>query len=346
MMEYSLSDKKVSVIIPVFNAQNFLARCLDSVISQSYKNFEIICVNDGSTDSSGAILDFYANNYQNIEVLHIENKGVSNARNLGIKRAKGDYILFIDADDKIEPLLFEKAMRVLEEDPADVCVYDVIINKYGRIKKKHSIRNVEEGNIGCLDKYDTFADYFLNGPRSACNRFFSRSFIQKESLVFPHLNNGEDGIFIIVAYSKARKIIYLPYAGYHYIFNKSSATQVSRDEKFIYSICLFYNAAQKLSNRFTEFDYMKVINTHFLNAYTAAIGDFVIEKESINKKECKEQFDRMLAESPYHIALRNIDFSYLSLAAKFLLHMGKLTYRKICIITKVKRMIKNIIKHI
>lgn len=342
-MDRLFEDKKITVVIPVYNAEKYLRRCIDSVISQTYKNFEIICIDDGSTDNSGIILDSYATANQNIEVLHIDNNGVGNARNVGIERSNGDYIFFADADDKFEPFLFEKALMALEENMADICVFDMIINRFGHMEKKPSIRNVKEGDIGDLYRYDTFADYFFNGPRSACNRVFSKSFLQKESLAFPNLRNGEDGIFIIEAYSKAKRIIYLPYAGYHYILNKTSATQASRDEDFIYSICLFYDAAQKLSGRFPKLDYMKVINTHFLNAYVATVGDFIISEKSAKMKEGKKQFDRMIAESPYYETLKNIDYSYLSTVVKLLLHMGRLTYWKIYILSLIKRIIKNII---
>ena len=219
MMECLFEDKKITVVIPVYNAEKYLKRCIDSVISQTYKNFDIICIDDGSTDNSGLILDSYANSNQNIEVLHIDNKGVGNARNMGIERASGDYIFFVDADDKFEPFLFEKAIRALEENSADICVFDLIIDRFGHIEKNPSIRNVKKGDIGNLYRYNTFADYFFNGPRSACNRAFSRTFLQMESLAFSNLRNGEDGIFIIEAYSKAKNIIYLPYAGYYYILN-------------------------------------------------------------------------------------------------------------------------------
>ena len=92
MMDWLFEEKRITVIIPVYNAEKYLKRSIDSVMAQTYKYFEIICIDDGSTDNSGAILDSYAESYQNIKVLHIENKGVGNARNLGIERANGDYI--------------------------------------------------------------------------------------------------------------------------------------------------------------------------------------------------------------------------------------------------------------
>ena len=94
-----MMGEKISVIVPVYNVENYLERCVESILHQTYTNFELILINDGSTDSSGKICDDLANQYENIKVYHIENAGVSNARNLGIQLATGAWITFIDSDD-------------------------------------------------------------------------------------------------------------------------------------------------------------------------------------------------------------------------------------------------------
>lgn len=106
---------KLSIIIPVYNLENYIAKTLDSLLHINFsEKFEIIAVNDGSTDSSEAILNQYKERYENISVLSIPNGGVSNARNLGIKKANGEYITFVDGDDTVEPDFFEKAVRELD----------------------------------------------------------------------------------------------------------------------------------------------------------------------------------------------------------------------------------------
>ena len=106
---------KISVIIPVYNAEKFLRKCLDSVLSQTYKDYEIILVNDGSKDNSGAICDEYAAKYDFIRAYHKENGGASSARNYGMRLARGEYINFVDADDWMEPQMYEKLVLAAGE---------------------------------------------------------------------------------------------------------------------------------------------------------------------------------------------------------------------------------------
>ena len=101
-----IEKEKISVIIPVYNVEKYLKRCLDSVINQTYKNLEIILVDDGSTDNSGKICDEYAKNDKRIIVIHKENGGVSVARNIGLDICTGDYVNFIDSDDWIDLKFF------------------------------------------------------------------------------------------------------------------------------------------------------------------------------------------------------------------------------------------------
>ena len=113
----------ISLIVPVFNVEKYLKRCLDSLISQSYKNIEIILIDDGSTDESGKICDRYAKEHSNIiKVLHQENQGLSMARNAGLDIAIGEYIGFVDSDDYVEPKMFERLYNNLLESNADISV--------------------------------------------------------------------------------------------------------------------------------------------------------------------------------------------------------------------------------
>ena len=94
-----MMGEKISVIVPVYNVEAYLERCVESILQQTYAHFELILINDGSTDSSGQICDHLASQYENIKVYHIENSGVSNARNMGIQLATGSWVTFIDSDD-------------------------------------------------------------------------------------------------------------------------------------------------------------------------------------------------------------------------------------------------------
>ena len=119
-----MKDQLVSVIIPVYNVENYIVECLESVIHQTYKNLQIIVIDDGSTDSSGVISDQYSNLDTRIYVVHQKNSGLSVARNKGIRLASAEYILFVDGDDRISPNTVEIAMSQIEKNDSDICFFN------------------------------------------------------------------------------------------------------------------------------------------------------------------------------------------------------------------------------
>ncbi len=113
-LKRGIMDKKISVIVPVYKVEKYLARCVDSIIDQTYKNLEIILVDDGSPDGCGAMCDEYAKKDERIKVIHKENGGLSSARNAGLDIATGDYIAFVDSDDRITPDAYENLLKALD----------------------------------------------------------------------------------------------------------------------------------------------------------------------------------------------------------------------------------------
>ena len=124
---------KVSVIIPVYNVEKYLVECLNSVTNQTLKDIEIICVNDGSTDNSADILDNYAQKDSRIIVIHKENEGVSVARNLGIDKSTGEYLMFVDSDDILTLTACQKAYDTVTKDNSDMLIYGYSILNSGTI---------------------------------------------------------------------------------------------------------------------------------------------------------------------------------------------------------------------
>ena len=115
-----MNNKLISVIVPVYNVEHYLNRCVDSILAQTYSDLEILLVDDGSTDSSGAICDAYARQDARVQVIHKKNGGLSDARNCGIEHAKGRYFCFVDSDDGIAPQMIEVLYRNLLNAGADV----------------------------------------------------------------------------------------------------------------------------------------------------------------------------------------------------------------------------------
>ena len=171
-----MQEPLVSVIVPVYNVAAYLQRCLDSLLGQTYRNLEIICVNDGSTDGSAAILDEYATKDARIKVIHQENAGVSVARNRGLDSATGEYVGFIDADDWLEPDAYEKITSLCAAGVDYVWFGTSVENASDDAQKaqlEHCLRIPGEG-IRKLRESD-----FLNSDGCVWNKVYRREFIEK-----------------------------------------------------------------------------------------------------------------------------------------------------------------------
>ena len=126
-------EKKISIAIPVYNTEKYLERCIYSILNQTYKNLEVICVDDGSTDLSGKILDRLSQEDSRLKILHKKNEGVSIARNLALLEAKGEYIGFIDSDDYVAPDYYEKLIDVLDNTTVDIVTCNYFFDYSGSI---------------------------------------------------------------------------------------------------------------------------------------------------------------------------------------------------------------------
>ena len=151
-------EVKISIIIPVYNVEKYLHECLDSIINQTFKDLEIICVDDGSTDKSSEILEEYEQKDKRFTVISQPNKGVSAARNRGMQQAKGKYIMFVDSDDYVHPRFYELLLQALKEEGADIAGCDVKkVCKTEKIEEKEQQpiqRTVYSGREATANLYD------------------------------------------------------------------------------------------------------------------------------------------------------------------------------------------------
>ena len=210
----------LSVIVPVYNVERFLPLCLDSLCNQTYRDLEIICVNDGSADNSGVILDEYAARDSRIQVIHQKNAGVSAARNAGLDAATGEFVTFVDADDWLEPDAYEMALAVLSAEVDMVCSCGVVdgdvsdevkaeMQEYCRLK--YSGKQSASAGILATDVY-------------VWNKVFRKSLLEKYSIRFPvGIACGEDAAFYFSYAAVARDAYYLPEKLYHYVQQSGSA---------------------------------------------------------------------------------------------------------------------------
>jgi glycosyltransferase involved in cell wall biosynthesis len=211
---------KVSVIIPVYNAEAYLRECLDSVVSQTLDDIEIICVNDGATDGSGGILREYARRDARITVIDQENQGLSGARNSGLDRAVGDFVLFLDSDDYFESTTVEDMYARCREDDAEVGVFKiryVYVDTGVSIEGAGSLRADLAPKVLPFSRMDMTGYLFRFSTPNVCNKMFKTSFIAEAALRFsPDLRRAEDLPFTYVALSTAKRITLVDKVLYNY----------------------------------------------------------------------------------------------------------------------------------
>ncbi len=217
----------ISVIIPVYNADKFLKRCVTSLLSQTLASCEFIFVNDGSTDSSQSILEDFQQKDARIRLINQENKGVSEARNAGLQIAHGTYIGFVDADDFVENNFFDTLYQTAEKHQLDITVCNYFSSQDGTAFtskapfKEHTVYELEAIKKDILP-------YFVSheNVNSIWNKLYRTSLVLSHHIVFPKgVALGEDGWFNSLCFAKASKVYFLSYAGYHYVDVSGSATR-------------------------------------------------------------------------------------------------------------------------
>ena len=219
----------ISIIVPVYNVESYLEKCIESIIHQTYKNLQIVLINDGSVDQSGKICDAYAKQDERIQVVHQENKGVSNARNKGLSVAKGKYIAFCDADDWIEPDMYEYLYQLMQNTECNIASCGAWMEspsgKYaiGYAHKKVTYLNVEDSIVE-LHVRKCMSDWSVT-------KLFERSVINQ--LLFNEaLKVSEDYEFECRAMEQSNGVVCGTEVKYHYIQRKDSVSNNGYTEEF------------------------------------------------------------------------------------------------------------------
>lgn len=220
----NLKNVDFSIIIPVYNSSSYLEQCIQSVLSQTYKNLEIILINDGSTDDSLSICYRLAKGNARVKVFDQKNKGQGSARNLGLKHANGTYILFVDSDDALAKKTIELNYQILEKDPSIECLQFPIFMKYGtedayirkNIEKKYQLESNEFKKLILEDNVISWI---------VCDKIFKRDSIK--SLKFREDIKFEDNFFMM-EYVQIVKSFYSSDKGLYYYYFREDSTTTSK----------------------------------------------------------------------------------------------------------------------
>jgi glycosyltransferase involved in cell wall biosynthesis len=218
----------ISVIVPVYNAERYLNRCIDSILAQTYPFFEIIAINDGSQDNSQSILEGYASNYpETVRIFFQNNQGIALTRNRGIELARGKYLMFIDNDDFLDPDFMETYIVEFANHQ-----YDMVVGGFRRPNATGKIVRTEK-----LDSRKiSLLSYLV-----AWNKVYKRDFLIENNIRFLPLNIGEDLYFSVLAAFLANSVGDVDYVGYNYVLNHSSFSNTSQKDITCLDILPLYN---------------------------------------------------------------------------------------------------------
>ena len=218
----------VSVVVPIYNAEETLLRCLDSLKVQTFADFEVLMVDDGSPDRCGEMVDEYAAKDGRFKAYHKENGGVSSARQFGIDHACGEFTIHADPDDWVEPTMLEELYKKAKEDDADMVICDFFENTY---KGQKYIKQEPSS----LNHKDVLYDIFGKIHGSTCNKLIRRKLYSEYNIRFPESISFCEDQYVIAAFLKHNiKILYLPKAFYHYVreLNHSSLSRNYNEQTY------------------------------------------------------------------------------------------------------------------
>lgn len=280
----------ISIIIPVYNAEKYIRKCLDSIIAQTYTCWEAILVDDGSPDNSGAICDEYATKDQRFKVIHQQNGGVSVARQTGLDHATGNYIIHCDPDDWVEPNMLEELLNCAVSEGADMVICDFIINNYNTsYYQRQNLQNPTTAK----KLQEKIITQQIHG--SCCNKLVKKACIGNVSFYPTEISLCEDELFNIRLLNKDIKVFYLDKAFYHYNFENENSICHAIDERKIKSKTIVIKECEKFldKQKYNNMFAMKksLLATLFVAKRFEYLKDTFTEiHQTIIKENCKYNF--------------------------------------------------------
>lgn len=283
----------ISVIIPVYNVENYLEECLDSVINQTLKDIEIICVDDGSTDNSANILKEYSKKDSRIKIITKENGGQATARNLGIKESKGEYIAFIDSDDFIEPEMFEKLYTKAKANNLDIAMCKIATYNNQTEEIKDNVWYYMLGVFRDFDK-DIFnhrdtKEFTCNIAVTPYNKIYKSSLLKENNILFPEGLIFEDEKFFYDTYLRAKRVSIIDEFLYYYRINRKGSTvdiEKENDYTDIIEISKQIRETFRKTNNYN--DYKFLLNNRLIHLQLARFTQ--------TSEKYKEKFFNLLKE--------------------------------------------------
>lgn len=258
----------ISIIVPVYNVEDYLSDCLDSILKQKFENYEIICINDGSSDGSEKILQKYSAEFNKIKIItHASNKGLSAARNSGLKNAQGKYVMFVDSDDMIVENMLVELYQEAEKNQAEIVYFDITQMNEDGIFMPSTMKKVEAGTYSGKELFCLFVNN-RQMKFEACRQLISSDFLKRTNILFYEGIFHEDELFSFVCAMSAEKVVNLNKEYYIYRQRKGSIMSL-KNFKRAHSlfVVLVQMQAFWISHTFKEME-QQAIEKHFRNLYS------------------------------------------------------------------------------
>lgn len=293
-----MEEISISIIVPVYNVESYLERCINSIIAQSWNNWELILIDDGSTDQSPQICDRYCKKDKRIKVIHQENAGVSATRNVGISNAVGNYIGFVDADDWIETKMYERLVIEISKTHYDVIMCDAT-TIYSNGKMELDTISQLPGST-TINKEEITPKLLLELAGSVCRCLYSAELVKKKGCDFPiGIKFSEDRIFNIKNFGQARKIRYIKESYYNRFINTQSA--VHRFHMDYFKACKSASYAIRQAIEFSwdnSEEFQKAYLGQLLSGAYSAICNYYYKTSMLSGKE-KKKMVKEICDDPY-----------------------------------------------
>lgn len=277
---------KISVIIPVYNVAPYLGQCLDSFLQQTFKDIEIICVDDGSTDGSCRIIEEYAKKDRRIRAVHMENAGAGAARNKGMEWARGEYLHFCDPDDYVDTTILSKLYNAASKNDADIslCRWTRFDNATGRdeppFQFSGGVKKLIDTGKTVVEPREVREGLFIMAGYGPVCKLFRRKFIEGKSLRFQKIRRTNDMFFVTSALANANKIAFVDESLYHYRKGIKSATST---DSLAASFCIALEGlkvrlvSDGLYETFKKC-YLPLVMTSFINNVTTSYDPVVLHE--------------------------------------------------------------------
>ncbi len=305
---------KYSIIIPVYNGEKYIERCLNSILSQNYANFEIIIVNDGSTDNTAKIIKKISTNDNRIRVFNNKNSGVSHSRNFGLKKASGDYIHFVDADDTVKPGLYKYMNELLKNKDYDFVRFDYDFYDNEKSYNNGELKYIEERAIDKEYIHEKLIPYVLDEKVKA---YVWQLIIKNNKL--PKFNESlkilEDELFCLELFERTNNAYITRQSFYYYnIANNNSATRSIDNIKDMMNNMLTANqdiksflSSTQLNNR----EYMRILDSRMIHSYSNYLEILYI-KNNYDFKKAVIDFEQVNSSKKLRNIFSNMDYNCLS----------------------------------